>query len=215
MTQPMLQARDSIVRMIAGARHRLRSLRGPSRAYEPAVQRMLSTLVGRGDVCLDVGANHGALTELLARRVGSSGHVTAFEPQPARTVTRRARPWRESNAHEAVSDGASPVATLFAGRARSDSEWNIVGHDVEGRPAAAKLEVPAVSLDDALPAGSRGEFHDAEAWEARWNLFEARYRLYDLDGVEIPAGSDRVYQCLALPEERRLPLARRRGRVAG
>lgn len=39
-------------------------------------------LVRPGDICIDVGANVGALTLSLAHRVGERGHVVAFEPGP-------------------------------------------------------------------------------------------------------------------------------------
>ncbi|PVZ10895.1 FkbM family methyltransferase [Actinomycetospora cinnamomea] len=43
----------------------------------------LAELVGPGDVCLDVGAEFGLYTHVLADLVGPSGAVHAFEPQRA------------------------------------------------------------------------------------------------------------------------------------
>jgi FkbM family methyltransferase len=51
-------------------------------AYEPALTRLLLRLVGPGDVVVDVGANFGWYTCLLARAVGPAGRVHAFEPVP-------------------------------------------------------------------------------------------------------------------------------------
>jgi FkbM family methyltransferase len=51
-------------------------------AYEPALTRILLRLVGPGDVVVDVGANFGWYTCLLARAVGPAGEVHAFEPVP-------------------------------------------------------------------------------------------------------------------------------------
>jgi FkbM family methyltransferase len=48
--------------------------------YEPDAVALIDSLVGDGDVCLDIGANVGALTIAIARRVGPTGHVYAFEP---------------------------------------------------------------------------------------------------------------------------------------
>ena len=39
-------------------------------------------LLHRGDVCLDIGANVGALSLSMAHLVGASGRVVAFEPGP-------------------------------------------------------------------------------------------------------------------------------------
>lgn len=51
------------------------------RVHEPAKTALLDRLVGEGSVALDIGANIGYYTLLLARRVGDRGHVYAFEPE--------------------------------------------------------------------------------------------------------------------------------------
>jgi FkbM family methyltransferase len=48
--------------------------------YEPDTLRVIDAFVADGHVCLDIGANVGAVTLAMARRVGSSGKVYAFEP---------------------------------------------------------------------------------------------------------------------------------------
>jgi FkbM family methyltransferase len=62
-----------------GSRIEFGMLRG---CYEPATQAVIARHVRPGDVCVDVGANVGAITLALARQVGSAGHVLAFEPVP-------------------------------------------------------------------------------------------------------------------------------------
>lgn len=49
-------------------------------AFEPGTQRTLSKLINPGDVVFDIGANIGAHTLGMARSVGPSGKVYAFEP---------------------------------------------------------------------------------------------------------------------------------------
>ncbi len=49
-------------------------------AFEPRTLRQYERLIKPGDVALDVGANIGAHTLHLARAVGPSGRVIAFEP---------------------------------------------------------------------------------------------------------------------------------------
>ncbi|MCS7017270.1 MAG: FkbM family methyltransferase [Gemmatales bacterium] len=44
---------------------------------------MVWRLVSPGDFCVDVGANVGLITTLMAVRVGPTGRVLAFEPHPA------------------------------------------------------------------------------------------------------------------------------------
>ena len=52
--------------------------------YEPAVSAVVSSIVRRGDVCLDVGANFGWFATLLSGLTGDGGQsaVHAFEPMP-------------------------------------------------------------------------------------------------------------------------------------
>lgn len=49
---------------------------------EPQSARLASELIQEGDICIDVGANMGSYTFLMASQVGDRGKVFAFEPQP-------------------------------------------------------------------------------------------------------------------------------------
>jgi FkbM family methyltransferase len=49
-------------------------------AFEPETARTLKKLVKEGDVALDIGANIGAHTLPIAKHVGATGRVFAFEP---------------------------------------------------------------------------------------------------------------------------------------
>ena len=50
--------------------------------WESEVTLALARLVRPGSWCLDVGANHGYYTLILAAGTGPEGHVTAVEPNP-------------------------------------------------------------------------------------------------------------------------------------
>jgi FkbM family methyltransferase len=50
--------------------------------YDPKISWLCRRTVRRGDVVLDIGANMGVVTLLLARCVGPTGVVHAFEPNP-------------------------------------------------------------------------------------------------------------------------------------
>jgi len=54
--------------------------------YEPLETELVQKEVRPGDVAVDVGANIGYYTLILARCVGPSGHVFAFEPCPENFV---------------------------------------------------------------------------------------------------------------------------------
>jgi FkbM family methyltransferase len=48
--------------------------------FDPTTLKMINTFVNPGDVCLDIGANAGAVTLALAKKVTKSGRIFAFEP---------------------------------------------------------------------------------------------------------------------------------------
>jgi len=50
--------------------------------HEPHVMEVIRTGLRIGDVCLDVGANIGYFSMMMAKTVGSTGRVIAFEPVP-------------------------------------------------------------------------------------------------------------------------------------
>ena len=52
-------------------------------AYEPELQDAIGRHIRPGMVVYDVGANVGYISLMLARAVGESGRVLAFEPLPA------------------------------------------------------------------------------------------------------------------------------------
>jgi len=53
-----------------------------SGVYELAMMELLSRILVNGDCAVDVGANIGYVSSLMAKRVGPSGKVFAFEPEP-------------------------------------------------------------------------------------------------------------------------------------
>jgi|EndMetStandDraft_5_1072996.scaffolds.fasta_scaffold103708_2 hypothetical protein len=67
--------------------------------YEPTESGWVRQHLRPGSVFVDVGANFGWFTTLALRRVGSRGHVSAFEPSPVafatlqRALGSRGNPW--------------------------------------------------------------------------------------------------------------------------
>jgi FkbM family methyltransferase len=117
---------------------------------EPRERRFLREQTEPGMVIFDVGANIGFYTLLLAKRVGPTGRVHAFEPDPlsfAILSRRAARPNVELNP-TAVGDRTGRI-TLFTHRSnRADNRV----HDSLGGETAETVEVALTTLDDYCAA---------------------------------------------------------------
>jgi len=105
--------------------------------YEPHVTSHFCSLIREGTKVVDVGASLGYYTLLAAKRVGKSGEVLAFEPNPFRfkylLKTIQINGWENVTAYKLfVSDFDSPekntvtLDSIVAGRA------DVVKIDVEG-----------------------------------------------------------------------------------
>ncbi len=114
---------------------------------EPDVWEFMNANIARGWHCVDVGANRGEYTFLMAKLAGASGFVHAFElhSENARTARYNTARFRDRRKVEnlAVTNGKNPVAEVFSGR--SDAEWSLVG--LTNTTGKALFSVPATSLD--------------------------------------------------------------------
>ena len=113
--------------------------------YEPDAIAVIGALVGDGDVCLDIGANVGALTLAMARCVGPAGKVYAFEPGPL-TYPRLAR---NVELNPSIRGRVAPLQLGVADRAGT-LYWN---EEPDNRGNATLLQgsgapVDVVSIDD-------------------------------------------------------------------
>jgi FkbM family methyltransferase len=108
------------------------------RQGDPAA-RVVDDLAGPGQQVLDIGANWGLFTARLARLVGPSGHVEAFEPHPAHAATLRK-----------VAAGLPAVDVHMTALSDHEGEAELVIPVRDGTPltALAHLDAPA-------PAGPR------------------------------------------------------------
>jgi FkbM family methyltransferase len=118
--------------------------------YERDTHRALRRLVRAGDTVLDIGANVGAHTLPLARMVGSSGHVVAFEP----TSFAFDRLLHNLSLNPQLSARVRPV------RAYLDD------HPGDHRPVAfyARWRLDTASAQHPVHKGSLERADDADAW---------------------------------------------------
>jgi FkbM family methyltransferase len=118
---------------------------------EPFELELFTRELEPGMVVLDVGANIGCYSLLAARRVGPSGRVYAFEPDP------RTRPSLEYNVRangltnvtivpKAASDAAGR-RTLYLSRSASHSG---LAHSMDERSIVGTRTVDTVRIDDVV-----------------------------------------------------------------
>lgn len=126
------------------------SLALASGRYEPEERRWYEAHVQPGDVVVEVGANVGFFSTILARLVGPEGHVFCYEPDPVlnailrRNVTANGYPQVDVR-EAAVAD--QPGTMTFYRSAKSQGDNRLFTHD--GKDGAA-FPVRVVTLDDDL-----------------------------------------------------------------
>ena len=95
--------------------------------YELAVSEFLWRLTDPGDHCLDIGANIGYVTSLLAAKAGQSGKVSSFEPHPQ--VFERLKENVQSWSRGATAGSISPVSAIQLAIGANEGEMDLVEPD--------------------------------------------------------------------------------------
>lgn len=153
--------------------------------YERAVTRLVTSLVKPGDTCLDIGANIGWYTTLLARVVGGAGAVHAFEPVPD-VFARLVENWRLNDAPSNVHLNASALGTsagtaelhVFAGLPEGHSSISTLG-----RADYATVPCPMTTLDAYLHENGVGrvDFIKMDVEGAELQCLEGAGRVFEQD----------------------------------
>ncbi|GAB4495651.1 MAG: FkbM family methyltransferase [Anaerolineales bacterium] len=122
-------------------------------SYETGLQTALRDLIQPGWTVYDVGANVGYITLLLARRIGASGRVFAFEALPQNQVrwqTNVALNNLQARTHlfcGAVTDLSGQAAFLLG---PSDDMGKAQGSTGRALTYAESILVPSITLDDFI-----------------------------------------------------------------
>lgn len=145
--------------------------------WQPAEADLIRTLVREGDTAIDVGANVGYMTGVLASAVGASGRVIAFEPEQRnhglveRTVAFNA--WSQVSLHRAACGESAGKLTLHR------DGHNFGNHSLarDTIHTAATQVVDVVTLDEST--ASLDELAliklDVQGWE--WHVLRGAQTL--------------------------------------
>ena len=116
--------------------------------YERETTRLFKTIITPGMTVVDIGAHIGYFTRLAGKRVGSSGHVYAFEPDPNNRLL------LEKNVGRYPSVMVRPEA--ITSKVGSVSFYHVHGstgcHSTIQQPNASEFTVPATTLDAFVEA---------------------------------------------------------------
>ncbi|HEX6202800.1 MAG TPA: FkbM family methyltransferase [Thermoanaerobaculia bacterium] len=120
--------------------------------YEPATTRLIERLLVPGGKAVDVGANVGYLTAVMARAVGPTGRVWAIEPDPENL-----RLMRENLSRNGLADRVEVIAAAAGERhevrrlhRQSVGARNTL-HAITASPEAEVVEVTTLRLDEVIP----------------------------------------------------------------
>ena len=151
--------------------------------------------LARGERAIDIGANHGVYALSMARRVGLSGQVWAFEP--GRAVAARLRA-------SVALNGLPQTTVIEAALTNREGEGELVG---AGQSELGRLAPEGTPPRDATPAGAAPAHDDAgqgrqmvalltlDGCRARLGLRDVAFVKIDAEGAEgeIIAGGQRFF----------------------
>lgn len=139
--------------------------------YERLIASIIERALNHGDAALDVGANVGAHTLHMARRVGSGGSIVSVEPHPE--VAARLRANLELN-------GMSQVQVLQAAFSDADGSTEFFGFD----PAAPKKGISSLKPDSRASVPITVDTISGESFAKRFTFDSLALIKVDVEGAE-------------------------------
>jgi FkbM family methyltransferase len=130
--------------------------------YDLIVTEVLWRLIDRGETAVDVGVNIGYMTTIMAKRVGETGKVWCFEPNPEvyEELSENIRTWQETlgwnqiYAKKIALSNQTGVGVLSVPK-RNREEASLIPHtdvrDIQGNESNSKIyTVSLARLDEIL-----------------------------------------------------------------
>ena len=160
-------------------------------------QLLMRRVVRPGDVALDVGANLGLHTVLLAQLVGPAGHVVAFEPNPelVPALELTVKGLRNTTLQPFALSDRNTDATLFVpddSSMASLADWTSAGDLGEWRERQRMrqprtMTCPRRRLDDLVAGGvvAAPDFIKCDVEGAELMVFEGGRRTLDREDAPL------------------------------
>lgn len=138
-------------------------------------RKLLRGLVQPGMTVVDIGANIGIYTRFLAKLVGDTGRVIAFEPEPQNfeRLLKNVAYFRNVDAvHAAVSDYSGDI-TLFCSQ-----DLNVDHQTYDNGEMRKRVIVPAVSRDDYFERGQQIDLVKLDVQGFEFHVLKGARRLF-------------------------------------
>ncbi len=128
-------------------------------SYDTAVLECLYRLVDEEDLCLDIGANFGLMTGVMALAAGKRGKIIAFEPHPeiASSLQEHIERWRETPRlgtiqviNKAVSERAGTAQLEIPGEFHCNRGTARIHQAGETGETMKLIKVDTICLDNLL-----------------------------------------------------------------
>lgn len=151
--------------------------------YEKVLSRVASTLIDRGDICLDVGANFGWYTTLMALHCGNAGEVHAFEPVP--------QSFRELEKNYALY--GSPENVFINEIALGDREGMISINIIDGEPTG---HASIAKMGDSKSSSYECRMTTLDRYLVKNGVGDVNFVKVDIEGAEMMflQGADRLFK---------------------
>lgn len=156
--------------------------------YDLVAAETIWRLIEPGETALDVGANFGYFTSLMAVRCGAAGKVIAFEPQPRMhdELLANCELWKNGQmaaveTHKEALSSHSGEGTLAMPRSWAENPGVAFVADGPPDPGLETVTIRLARLDDLLPSDARIgvakfdiEGHEFEAFTGASGLLARR-----------------------------------------
>ncbi len=119
-------------------------------------KELIEKQIKKGDIVLDVGANIGFYTLIMAKLVGKTGRVFAFEACP--TNFKILQKNVEANGYKNIVLINKAVTNSTKNIDFYIDEKNTAGNGLSPKKGITPIEVPSIRLDDYFPKKSRVDF---------------------------------------------------------
>lgn len=125
--------------------------------YDTALLECLWRLTRSGETCMDIGANYGVMTSLLAKASGPNGRIIAFEAHPEifLALKKNASKWQDQHSiakiqseNFGISDKQGEAELIITNQFDSNNGSASISNQTDERHIKKRITVSTTTLND-------------------------------------------------------------------